>query len=208
LRHRLSRATVEDMIQVLIVDDHAMVRAGVKAYIEAEPRLSVVAAVSTVAEAETACDELSPDVVVCDYHLPDGDGLSLCLGFEAAGGPPTVLFSASADDGLAVMAAVAGAHSVVSKAAHPDALIAAVEAAARGRRKRPVATPHALGQAGRRLDPDDLPVLGMVMHGLSPEDIAETMGIDRAELGERRTAMVERLRDEPLVTAFEAVREP
>jgi DNA-binding NarL/FixJ family response regulator len=196
------------MIQVLIVDDHAMVRAGVKAYIEAEPWLSVAAAVPSMAEAEAAYDELRPDVVVSDYHLPDGDGLSLCLRLDAAGAPPTVLFTASADERLAVMAAVAGAHSVVSKAAHPDALIAAVEAAARGRRRRPVATPRALGEAGRRLDADDLPVLGMVMHGLSPEDIEETLGIDRTGLVERRMAILERLRAEPLATAFEAVPEP
>jgi DNA-binding NarL/FixJ family response regulator len=196
------------MIRVLVVDDHPMVRAAVSAYIEAEPELVVAAAVSTVAQAEAACQALRPDVLVSDYHLPDGDGLSLCLRLHAAGGPPTVLFSAFADEGLVVLAAVAGAHSVVSKSADPDDLIGAVQAAARGRRTRPVAPPQALRRAGRRLDQDDLPVLGMVMHGLDAEDIARTIGVDRAGLAERRMAMLERLRGEPLAAASGAGREP
>jgi len=185
-----------------------MVRAGVEAYLEAEPGMSVAAAVSTVAEAESACEDLRPDVLVSDYHLPDGDGLSLCLRQDAAEGPPTVLFSAFADDHLVVLAAVAGAWAVVSKSADPDDLIEAIEDAARGRRARPATTPRALRAAGRLIGPQDLPMLGMLMHGLAPEDIARTLGVDRAGLGERRRRMLRRLRGEPLQVASGAVREP
>jgi DNA-binding NarL/FixJ family response regulator len=196
------------VIQVLIVDDHPMVRAGVEAYLEAEPGLTVAAAVSTVGEAEAFCEQLRPDVLLSDYHLPDGDGLSLCLRLEAAGGPPTVIFSAFADEGLAVLAAVAGARAVVSKSADPDELISAVEDVARGRRARLTATIGALRTAGRRLDPHDLPVLGMVIHGLEPDDIAMTLGVDGDGLCERRMSMLERLRGGPRMAGSGAMRGP
>jgi DNA-binding NarL/FixJ family response regulator len=183
------------MLRVLIADDHLMVRAGVEAFIEVEPRMMVAGSVGTVADAEAACRRLEPDVLVSDYHMPDGDGLTLCARLNEAGGPPVVLFSAFADDALVVVAAVAGAMAVVSKSADPDDLIAAIDDAARGRRGRPWATPEALRAAGRRLDAQDLPVLGMVMHGLEPDDIARTLGIDRRELAERRLRMLERLQE-------------
>src|SRR5262245_50029367 len=72
------------MMRVVIADDHLMVRAGVEAFIEEEPRMDVAASVGTVAEAEAACRELDPDVLVSDYHMPDGDGLTLCARLEAA----------------------------------------------------------------------------------------------------------------------------
>jgi DNA-binding NarL/FixJ family response regulator len=181
------------MTRVAILDDHPMVRAGVEAFVEAEPGMSVAAAVATVAEAEVACDETAPDVLVSDYHLPDGDGLSLCLRLNQDGGPPVVLFSAFADGELAVLAAVAGALAVVPKSADPGELMDAVRAAARGGRAGQDAHPLALRAAGERLDPDDLPVLGMLAHGLPPAEIADTLGVARDRLDERRRAMLARL---------------
>jgi DNA-binding NarL/FixJ family response regulator len=191
---------------VLIVDDHPMVRAGVEAYLEAEPGLEVAAAVSTVGEAEAICEQLRPDVLVSDYHLPDGDGLSLCLRLHAAGGPPTVIFSAFADDALAVLAAVAGARAVVPKSADPDELISAVDDVARGTWAPPAASGNALRAAGRRLDPHDLLVLGMIMHGMEPDDIARTLGVDGDQLCERRMTMLERLRGRTPIATSEALR--
>jgi DNA-binding NarL/FixJ family response regulator len=184
------------MTRVAILDDHPMVRAGVEAFVGAEPGLSVAAAVATVAEAEVACDETAPDVLVSDYHLPDGDGLSLCLRLNENGGPQVVLFSAFADGELAVLAAVAGARAVVPKSADPSELMDAVRAAARGERAGHEAHPLALRAAGEQLDPDDLPVLGMLMHGLPPTEIADTLGMNRDRLDERRRAMLARLRGE------------
>jgi DNA-binding NarL/FixJ family response regulator len=189
------------MTRVAILDDHPTVRAGVEAFIEAEPGMTVVAAVATVAEAEVACDETAPDVLVSDYHLPDGDGLSLCLRLGEDGGPPVVLFSAFADGELAVLAAVAGARAVVPKSADPGELMDAVRAAARGERTEQDVRPLALRTAGERLDPDDLPVLGMLVHGLPPREIADTLGVERDRLDERRRAMLARLRGERVEAA-------
>ena len=187
-------AIVDDVIRIVVADDHPSVRTGVEAFLGAEPGLAVAAAVATAAEAETVCRQTRPDVLVADYHLPDRDGLSLCLRLERAGGPPVVLFSAFADDALAVLAMVAGATAMVPKSADPWTLVAAVHAVAAGERVPPWAAASALHAAAERLDPDDLPVLGMLANGVPPPEIASTLGMREEWLAARRWAMFERLR--------------
>jgi DNA-binding NarL/FixJ family response regulator len=182
------------MTSVLIVDDHASVRAGIEAFLGAERDLRVAAAVATAAQAEAACSEHRPDVLVADYHLPDQDGLTLCLRLGEGGGPPVVLFSAFADENLGVLAMIAGARAMVSKSSDPRDLVAAVHAVARGERAMPAAGARALRAAGERLDGDDLPVLGMLVHGVPPAEIAQTLGIEERWLGARRRGMLELLR--------------
>jgi DNA-binding NarL/FixJ family response regulator len=63
-----------DAIRVLIVDDHAMVAQGLAEVMDAQPDIEVLAQAGTAAEAERLAGQLSPDVVVMDYRLPDGDG--------------------------------------------------------------------------------------------------------------------------------------
>jgi DNA-binding NarL/FixJ family response regulator len=120
---------------------------------------------------------------------------SLRLG--AANGPPVVLYSAFADERLAVLAIVAGAQAVVGKSADPAELVAAVRAVADG--ARPMSTPGAaaLRGAGAQLGPEDLPVLGMLTAGVEPADIARTLGIREDWLTVRRWPMLERLRAGP-----------
>ena len=185
------------MTSVLIVDDHASVRAGIEAFLEAESDLSVTAAVATAAQADSACAAHRPDVLVADYHLPDEDGLTLCLRLGGRGGPPVVLFSAFADESLGLLAMIAGARAMVSKSSDPRDLIAAVHAVARGERAMPAAGARALRAAGERLDGDDLPVLGMLAHGVPPAEIAQTLGIEERWLVARRRAMLELLRRRP-----------
>jgi DNA-binding NarL/FixJ family response regulator len=100
-----------------------------------------------------------------------------------------------------VLAAVAGARAVVPKSADPGELMDAVRAAARGERTEQDVRPLALRAAGERLDADDLPVLGMLVHGLPPREIADTLGVERDRLDERRRAMLARLRGERVEAA-------
>jgi DNA-binding NarL/FixJ family response regulator len=124
-----------------------------------------------------------------DLHLPDDDGLSLCLRTRALPQPPrVVIYSAFADAGLAVRAAIAGADAVLAKTASPAALLAVLRGDL-----RPALSPRALRAAGERLDPEDLPILGMLAHGVSGEEVAATLGLDREWLLQRRLAMLDRL---------------
>jgi DNA-binding NarL/FixJ family response regulator len=182
---------------LVIVDDHPAVRAGVAALLAAEPDITVEATVATGAEAEVQCRRHQTDVLVADYHLPDLDGLSLSLRLGAADGPPVVLYSAFADESVAVLAIVAGARAMVGKSADPTELVAAVRRVADGARLLSAPGPAALQAAGAQLDPEDLPVLGMLTAGVEPAEIVRTLGIREDWLTARRWAMLERLRATP-----------
>ena len=185
---------VRGVTRLVIVDDHAAVRAGIASLLASEPDLTVAAAVATAAEAEAECRHHRPDVLVADYHLPDLDGLSLCLRLDAWDGPPVVLYSAFADEHLGVLAMVAGARALVGKSADPIELVAAVRAVADHGRPLNAPGPAALQAAGAQLDPDDLPVLGMLTAGVEASEIAGTLGIREDWLTARRWAMLTRLR--------------
>jgi DNA-binding NarL/FixJ family response regulator len=182
---------------LVIVDDHAAVRAGVASLLASEPDLTVEASVATAAEAEAECRHHRPQVLVADYHLPDLDGLSLCLRLQARDGPPVVLYSAFADEYLSVLAVVAGARALVGKSADPIELVAAVRAVAGHARPLDAPGPAALHAAGAQLDPDDLPVLGMLTAGVEASEVARTLGIRADWLTARRWAMLKRLRASP-----------
>ena len=64
-----------EMTKVLVVDDHALVRAGICRLINSEGDLEVVGETGSAREAIELCSELEPDVLVLDFSLPDGDGL-------------------------------------------------------------------------------------------------------------------------------------
>jgi DNA-binding NarL/FixJ family response regulator len=186
--------TVAATLRVLAVDDHPAVRAGLCSLFAAEDGLELVGGAATVREALTLSAQLRPDVVVVDVHLPDGDGLGLCLRLQAADPAPAVLlYTAFADDRLGVAAVVAGARGLIGKGADPDALADAVRAVGRGDIILPPPSPEALAVSARRLDPQDLPALGMLLHGTPPEDIARTLAVAASWLGARRWAMLERL---------------
>jgi DNA-binding NarL/FixJ family response regulator len=103
-------------IRVLIVDDHPAVRLGMRALIDDQPDMRVVAQARSVSEALSVVD--SPiDVAVVDYHLRGGqDGLALVAHIrQQRSAPGTLVYSAFADGALAAMAALAGADGILGK---------------------------------------------------------------------------------------------
>jgi DNA-binding NarL/FixJ family response regulator len=183
-------------VRVLVVDDHAAVREGVRAMLGAEPDLDPVAVAATAGDAAELAAAERPDVILVDYHLPDEDGLSLCLYLKSRPAAPAALvYSAFADEHLVPLALVAGADAVVAKATRPDELCETVRALARGESRMPPLTQPAMESAGARLDAGDLPIFGMLAHGTPAEEIAATLRMDPAWLVARRWAMLEQLRE-------------
>jgi len=181
-------------VRVIVVDDHAAVREGIRAMLASEPDLDPIAVTATAHDAVALAQRTRPDVMVLDYHLPDEDGLSLCLRLKSTNDPPAALiYSAFADEHLVALAIIAGADALLSKAADPDELCDVVRALAGGTARLPTVAPIAMESVASRLDTEDLPILGMLAHRTPPEEIAATLRMDEAWLSTRRWAMLNRL---------------
>lgn len=185
------------MIRVLLVDDHPALRAGLFTVLRAEPGIIPQAAVSSPREALAEVDRARPDLVLLDYHLQEGDGLTLCHRLKSRPDPASVLiYSAYAEARLIIPAMVAGADGVANKAAPAEELFDAIRMIAKGRTLLPPVSRELLELASSRLDPEDLPIMGMVMDRTDRREIAEVLHIQPAELEERIVRMLGALRIE------------
>ncbi|WP_245664982.1 response regulator [Actinoplanes subtropicus] len=120
-------------IRIVLADDHPMFVAGLRAWLDAEADLTVLAVAATGAEAFDAVAEHRPDVAVLDVNMPDGDGLTVTTRMRAAGLPTRTLILTMYDDDDNVLAALrAGAYGYTLKGAGGDEIAAAVRAVARG----------------------------------------------------------------------------
>ena len=108
------------MIRVAIVDDHPAVRLGLKTALAAEPGLVPVGAGSSAAALGPLLYRTDPDVVLLDYQLPDGDGLTLCRELKVAvPARKVILYSAFADASMTVPAIVPGSAPARARATSP-----------------------------------------------------------------------------------------
>jgi DNA-binding NarL/FixJ family response regulator len=185
------------MIRVLLVDDHPALRAGLFTVLRAEPGIVPQAAVASPSEALAEIDRGRPDMVLLDYHLQEGDGLSFCHRLKSRPEPPHVLiYSAYAEARLTIPAMVAGADGVANKAASAQELFDAIRVISKGGTLLPPVSRELLELASSQIDPDDLPILGMIMDRTDRGEIAEVLGLTPAELEDRIVRMLGALRIE------------
>ncbi len=123
-------------IRVLLVDDSALVRRGIRSVITAHSQqgaIQVVGEAANVAEAMTEVLRLKPDVVLLDLRLPDGSGIDVCRRIHTEAPETRVLVLTSfVDDNLVYNAVIAGAHGYLMKEVDPPALLEAITKAAAG----------------------------------------------------------------------------
>ena len=120
-------------IRVFLLDDHEIVRRGVKDLLEAEPDLVVVGEAGTAASALARIPALRPDVAVLDVRLPDGDGVSVCRDIRSKMPEVACLMLTSFGDDEALFDAImAGAAGYVLKQIHGTDLVGAVRTVASG----------------------------------------------------------------------------
>jgi DNA-binding NarL/FixJ family response regulator len=181
------------MINVVIVDDHPAVRLGLHTAIQSEPGLISVGVASGAGELAPLLYRSRPDVVILDYHLPDADGLTVCSRIKSdVPAPRVILYSAFADASMIVPALVAGADGLLDKGRPSLDLFDAIREVARGGHAVPAIAPPLLEAAA--LEPDDRPVLSMLLARTSPHEIAETLRLDHTELKQRKARILERLK--------------
>ncbi len=122
-------------IRVFLVDDHQVVREGVRRLLEADGDITVVGEAGTAADAVTGVEAALPDVAVLDVRLPDGDGISVCREIRSHHGDIACLMLTSfADDEALAHAVVAGAAGYVLKQVRGNELVSAVRSVAAGHR--------------------------------------------------------------------------
>ena len=120
-----------DTLRVMVVDDHQMVVQALVLALSREPDIEVVATATTVREAVDMALEAKPDVLLIDYHLPDGTGVDAVRGLGPA--TPKIVFLSSERSDAAVLAALeAGACGYLVKSEPLDQLVKAVRGAAEG----------------------------------------------------------------------------
>jgi DNA-binding NarL/FixJ family response regulator len=120
-------------MRILLVDDHEVVRVGVRALIERQPGMEVVGEAATVREAVSQAEQLMPDVVVLDIRLPGGNGLEACRQIKALR-PDTriIVLTSYPDDKVLFESITSGADGYVLKQIGSDDLIRALERVGRG----------------------------------------------------------------------------
>ena len=128
-----STAEANAPVRVFLLDDHEVVRRGVRDLIDAEPDLEVVGEAGTAAQALVRVPALRPDVAVLDVRLPDGDGVSVCRELRSQMPGLACLMLTSFDDEEALLDAImAGASGYVLKQISGTDLVSAVRTVAGG----------------------------------------------------------------------------
>lgn len=120
-------------IRLLLVDDHVVVRYGLRMLLGASERMAVVGEAGTQEAAIAEAARLAPDIVLMDVRLPDGSGIEACREIRSARPETRVLFLTSfADDEALLATLLAGGQGYLLKEIDESALIGAIEAVAGG----------------------------------------------------------------------------
>ncbi len=170
---------------VFLLDDHEVVRRGVRELIEAEKDMVVVGEASTAEEAIGRIPATSPDVAVLDVRLPDGDGIEVCR--EIRSKHPEIaciMLTSFADDEAVYAAVMAGAAGYVLKQVRGSDLIAGIRRVAAGESLLdPTITTRLLDRLRHQGQDDDLAtlseqerkILDLIAEGLTNRQIGERM---------------------------------
>jgi DNA-binding NarL/FixJ family response regulator len=188
--------------RVLIVDDHPIVRQGLKRMIETEADMEVCGEAATEAQARRAIRELMPDIVIVDLALQEGDGLELVRDVHAHHPDVPMLVLSMHDETIYAERLLAeGASGYIMKQAAADQLLNALRAVLRGERYVSEQLAQTLGVRDdgdtadpvKRLSNRELQVLNLVGRGVSSRDIAAELGLSVKTVESHRQSIKRKL---------------
>lgn len=176
-------------IRVFLLDDHDVVRRGLRDLLEDEPDIRVAGEAATAAEAVARGPALRPDVAVLDVRLPDGDGIAVCRELRSRmPGLPCLMLTSFDDDEALLDAILAGAAGYVLKQIKNSDLVAAVRTVASGQSMLDPATtgrlldslrgePEDSGEQGPLADlaPREREILALIGDGLTNREIGDRL---------------------------------
>jgi two-component system, NarL family, response regulator NreC len=198
---------MDTTIRVLLVDDHAVLRAGLRVLLEAERDIHVVGEAASGEDGIRRAEELRPDVVVMDLSMPRMDGLEATRRITAAGLPVRVLVltvDPEADSLVPVLEA--GAVGYVAKGASDGQLVEAIRVVSRGDPFLPPGSVRLLTESlrtGRPPAPQSAPlsllsgrerdVLALTAEGFSSAEIGERLGLSHKTVDTYRQRLMGKL---------------
>jgi DNA-binding NarL/FixJ family response regulator len=171
--------------RVLIVDDHPVVRQGIKLMIEAEPDLTICGEAQTEQQARKLVRELRPDALLVDLSLSEGDGFNVVRDVHAHFPETRVLVLSMHDEAIYAERLLAeGASGYIMKQAATDQLVTALRTVLRGERfisetlKRSLETRREVdGGPSSRLSARELQVISLIGRGLGTREIADNLSL-------------------------------
>ncbi|MBK5280840.1 MAG: response regulator transcription factor [Nitrospiraceae bacterium] len=200
-------ATKAKRVRLLLVDDHEVVRVGLRTVLHNRQGITIVGEAGTKAAAVRAVKRLRPDVALMDVRLPDGSGVEACRDILASHPTTRIIFLTSFTDDESVLAAVlAGAQGYILKDIDSDLLIRSIRTVSNGQSiLNPALTQRALSwikswpaQAGpvlgRSLSHQEERVLALVAEGLTNKEIATAMQLSDKTIKNYLFNMFQKLR--------------
>ncbi|GAB77266.1 response regulator [Austwickia chelonae] len=191
-------------VRVYLLDDHEIVRRGLRELLELEQDIEIVGESSSAEEAERRIPALRPDVAILDARLPDGSGIEVCRHVRAV--DPTIagLILTSFDDERALASAVlAGAAGYLLKDIHGSDLVEVVRAVARGERllsdediagfQESLSLPVTTDPRLRSLTPQERRILLHVAQGMTNRQIGQELFLAEKTVKNYITAVLAKL---------------
>ncbi len=202
-------------INVLIVDDHPLIREGLRKLLDMEPDINIMAEAGTGQQALDIARHLQPDVVMLDINLPDLNGIEVTSKIKAERSHIAVVLLTAYDDEEQVLHALrAGASAYCPKDIDPERLVAVIRQVARGNfvisgkvynergmqdwlnsKVEALSGPYVMdnGEHFVPLSPREMEILRCVTRGLSNKQIASELGISQQTVKNHMTSILDKL---------------
>jgi two-component system, NarL family, response regulator DevR len=172
-------------ITVFLMDDHEVVRQGVRALLEASGEIKVVGEASTAAEALARIPAVRPDVAVLDVRVPDGNGIEVCREVRSQIGTACLMLTSYSDDEALFEAIMAGAAGYVLKQVRGSELVSAIkrvgagesllDPAITGKVLERLRAPSATDERLAKLSDQERRILSLIAEGMTNRQIASEM---------------------------------
>jgi len=189
-----------ELITVLLVDDHAVVREGYRRLLERQGDISVIGEAGTALQAHESFVALDPSIVVMDITLPGPSGIEAMRKLLAHEPLARVLiFSMHEEAIFARRALQGGAFGYLTKASAPDVLVEAVRTVAQGRKYLSADVARKLALREERLPQDaalsarEFEVLRLLARGRSVKQIADTLGLNTKTVANHQSSIKQKL---------------
>jgi len=186
-------------VNVLLVDDHAVVREGYRRLLERHGEIAVIGEAGDAPTAHSLFISLKPRIVVMDISLPGTSGIEAMRRMLLYDADARVLIFSMHEDTIFVKRALqTGAHGYVTKASAPNVLVEAVLTIARGKKylSPEVAQNIALGEGiaySRGLTQREYEVLRLIIQGQTIQEIADVLGLTSKTVANHQSAVRQKL---------------